>query len=734
MKAFRIKVEGIVQSVGFRPFIYRLFKNCSGWVRNSSGYVEIYLECQTSKEKIKKLIKTKKPANSQIDSIHIEEFKINKRAFDGFFIKTSSNKNTTPSIPPDLSICDQCAKELFDEKNRRFLHPFINCTNCGARFSIITGAPYDRDKTTMRYFTMCKICNQEYNTPSDRRFHAQPICCNECGPEYFLINKKKIIAKGIEAIKKLSEFLTKGGIALVKGIGGYHLYCDAFNEDAIERVKQIKNRYSKPFAVIVRDINTLSDYCFMSTEEQKLIESQIKPIVLLRLKSNKLQSATMGSPYLGAMLPYTPLHLLIFHFSKLKFLIATSANFTEKPLIYSDKDAVNFSETDYVLTNNRRIIRPLEDSIVKLVGNKKLIYRYARGFAPGVYSRKTKPNILAVGCDLKNNIAVSLKDKVVLSQYSGDLEEYENYLRFKEKVDDFLNFFKVKPDIVVCDKHPNYLSSNYAIENFENTLQVQHHKAHFASVLFEHQIKKPCLGVVLDGTGFGDDAAIWGGEFFIWDGKNIERVGHLKYMPFAFSEKAVKEPFRLAILWLKHLNITNHPLFDKYPEITKAAAFIEKTETSSAGRLFDVAAVLLGIKEKNSYEAEAAVNLNYEAFRSHSKEKLSYTIKNNIVDFSPTIEQLVYLNKKTNRSDLAMMFHNTIIDAVFENILNISHSNNIKNIALSGGVFQNEIILSGIVSRLNKKGFDVYFNNTAPINDGGIALGQIWLANSRLNI
>ncbi|WP_025270529.1 carbamoyltransferase HypF [Hippea sp. KM1] len=734
MKAFKIRIEGIVQSVGFRPFIYRLFKNCSGWVRNNSDFVEIYLECPTTKEKIEQLIKANKPENARIDSIHTEEFAITKRAFKDFSIKESSSNNTTPSIPPDLGICDECAKELLDEKNRRFLHPFINCTNCGARFSIITGAPYDREKTTMKHFTMCQSCKEEYNSPHNRRFHAQPICCNDCGPDYFLIKQKRVIAKGIEAIRKLSEVLSEGGLALVKGIGGYHLYCDALNENAIERIKQIKNRESKPFAVIARDIDVLNDYCFVSDTELKLIKSQTRPIVLLRLKSEKLKAATMESPYLGAMLPYAPLHLLIFHFSKLKLLVATSANFTEKPLIYSDKDALNFSKTEYILTNNRRIIRPLEDSIVKSINDKKLIYRYARGFAPGVYLRKTKPNILAVGGDLKNNIAVSLKDKVILSQYSGDLEEYENYLRFKEKIEDLLGFFKVKPDIVACDKHPNYLSSIYAEENFKNTIKVQHHKAHFASVLFEHQISKPAIGVVLDGTGFGDDGAIWGGEFFIYDSRSIERVGHFRYMPFAFTQKAIKEPFRLAILWLKHLNINDHPLFEKYTHITKVLGFIEKTKTTSAGRLFDVASVLLSIKEKSSYEAEAAIKLNYEAFKSSTRERFSYTIKDNIVDFSDSIAQLVQLSNKKSRSDLARMFHNTIIEGVFENIKNISSSYGIKTTALSGGVFQNEIILKGLISRLTDKGFEVHFNNTSPINDGGIALGQIWLANNGLNI
>ncbi len=730
MKAYRILIKGVVQSVGFRPAMHRAFRDFSGWVRNTPDGVEIYLEAPLTADKIRTIIEESSPPNSVVESLHIKGFNIKRRAFNGFHIRETERKSVAGAlIPPDLGICDQCAKELLDKNNRRFLHPFINCTNCGPRFSIITAVPYDRKNTTMKRFAMCDACRREFEDPSDRRFHAQPICCNDCGPSYLLLRENEVIDKGENAVRQAAELLKKGHVGLIKGIGGYHLVCNAFSFKATEKVKRIKNRYEKPFAVIAKSIGVLERYCYVSKQEQDELIKQTKPIVLLRIKDEAvLGNVRFESPFLGVMLPYAPIHLLLFHFSGLEFLVATSANFTEKPLIYNDDEAFSFEGVDFVLANDRRIVRPLEDSIVQYVDKNRLIYRYARGFAPGVYLRRTKPNILALGADMKNNIALAFGDRVILSQYDGDLAEYENYLRFEEKVNDFMNFFNFKPDVVVCDRHPEYLSSNYARDHFKRVVEVQHHMAHFYSVLFEHRIKGEAIGVIMDGTGFGEDGNIWGGEFFIRDKSGIRRVGHIAYMPFAFADMAIREPYRLAIVWLKSLGIKEHPLFYEYAEIARVAQNVRGLQTSSAGRLFDVASVLLNITRVSKYEAQAAVNLMYRAVRSDSKGVFDYKLNGFDVDFGPVIEALACLYESPDKDSHARVFHNTFVDALVKNTLNISQETGIKTVVLSGGVFQNMLIFGGVLRALTRRGLNVYFNSDTPINDGGIALGQILLS------
>ncbi len=732
MKAYIMEIKGVVQSVGFRPTIFRIFEHETGWVKNTQKGVKIYLETEVDQKTVVNLILSNKPPNAQIEKLSIKSHPIKKRAFNRFFIKQTESAIGDVSIPPDLGICDECAKELLDLNNRRYLHPFINCTNCGPRYSIISGSPYDREKTTMKYFPMCKHCRAEFEDPKSRRFHAQPICCNNCGPDYFLVDNRKPLYKNQEAIKALAGYLESGGVALVKGIGGYHLVCDAKNEDAVEKTLKLKHRTSKPFATIAKSLEIVEKYCYLNEKEGELLTSQIKPIVFLKPKKhNFLKSIRMDSPYLGVMLPYAPLHLLIFYFSNLEFIVATSANETERPLIYRDQDAIQFQGVDKVLTNNRKILRPLEDSIVQVVNDKQLTIRYARGFAPGVFLKKTKKRILALGADMKNNIAIALKNRVILSQYTGDLSEFENLKRFEEKVDDLLRFFNFEPELVVCDKHPEYFSTEFGEKRFGNILKkVQHHKAHFGSVLFEHSIDGEVIGVILDGTGYGDDGNIWGGEFFLKVDKAIERIGHIEYLPFGFGDLGVKEPYRLACLWLYEImgeNAFNHGLFEKYPFMKKAVKIKSNLQTSSAGRLFDVVSALLGVKTVITFEAEAAISLTNEAFKSNAEDRFDYSLNGYNIDFKPTLEQIALI-KDINKPEHAKMFHNTFIDATVKNILRISKDMGVNTVALSGGVFQNEIVLSNVEKGLVSEGIKVFRNVKAPINDGGVALGQIYLA------
>ncbi len=732
MKAYIIEIKGIVQSVGFRPTIFRLFETETGWVKNTQQGVKIYLETNLNKEEIEKLILNNKPPNAQIEYLSIKNFPIKRRAFTHFFIKPTESSVGDVSIPPDLGVCDECAIELLNPSNRRYMYPFINCTNCGPRYSIVSGSPYDRDKTTMKHFPMCDQCRAEFKDPKSRRFHAQPICCHSCGPDYFLVVNRKPLYKNREAIRVLSEYLKNGGVALVKGIGGYHLVCNAKNEEAVEKVLKLKSRTNKPFAVIAKDLGTVKKHCYLNEKENKLLTSQIRPIVFLKPKNSEfLKNVRMGSPYLGVMLPYAPLQLLIFHFSNLEFIVATSANETEKPLIYRDQDAIQFQGVWKVLTNNRKILRPLEDSIVQVVNNKQLTIRYARGFAPGMFLKKTQKRVLSLGADMKNNVAIALKNRVVLSQFTGDLSEFENLKRFEEKVEDTLRFFNFEPELVVCDKHSEYFSTEFGEKQFGDILKkVQHHKAHFGSVLFENNIDGKAIGVILDGTGYGDDSNIWGGEFFLKIGKTIERIGHIEYLPFGFGDLGVKEPYRLACLWLYEIMgeiAFNHSLFEKYPFMEKAVKIKSNLKTSSAGRLFDVVSALLDIKTVSTFEAEAAISLMNEAFKNRSNVRFDYSINDYNIDFKPTMEQIASL-KDINKPKYAKIFHNTFVDAIVKNTLRISKDSGIKTVVLSGGVFQNEIVLSRVEKDLEDKSLKVFRNEKSPINDGGIALGQIYLA------
>lgn len=729
MLAIKVKIYGVVQGVGFRPALYSAFRNYTGWVRNSSCCVELYIE-STKPINIEKIIYKNKPQNAFIKSIEYSVYKIKKNSYKNFIIKYSQENNQKNiNITPDWGICKNCQKELFDNTNRRYLHPLITCTDCGPRFSIAKDGLFDRQNTTMSAFKMCDECSKEYIDTNQRRFHAQTISCKACGPRYFYVINKQVRSKDIDAIKEASIDLTNSKVGLLKGIGGYHLICNGLDKLAVEKIKRIKHREEKPFAVIVKDIETAKKYAYLSKSEINMLESQIKPIVLAKSRSRDLKLVNLESPYVGIMLAYAPIHLLLFYFSHLECLVATSANLSEFSLIYKDNDAVNFRGVDFVLMHNRKILRPIEDSIVHFSKNKQLIYRYARGFAPSpFYLKGIKPNILALGADMKNNIAITLKDTIILSQYTPDLSNYANYEQFTKKVDDFLTFFDIKKvDLAICDKHPNYLSSSYALQTYTNVVQLQHHKAHFASVLMENNYYGDCIGVVLDGTGFGDDGKIWGGEFFVKEKNSIKRIGHIKYFPIFFGDKAIKEPYRIAASYMyeitKDIEYVKF-LFPGYKDTISLMPKLKPVLTSSAGRLFDAVSALLNIKHKNTFEAQSAILLEYEAKKHKSTKILDYEVNNFVIDFSETLKNIA------KRRDLlsAKLFHNTLTQAIFDNILSISKNTGISIVALSGGVFQNSLVFTDLYKKLIKAGLKVMFNSRFPINDGSIAIGQIYLA------
>ncbi|MCX7784657.1 MAG: carbamoyltransferase HypF [candidate division WOR-3 bacterium] len=842
MKTLSILVKGQVQGIGFRPYVYNVAKklNLSGIVKNTKQGVLIFCQGKNSR-KFLSILKTSPPKLAKIDSIIVKS--INTKIYTDFTIVASQPKTKNNicavSIMPDLAICQECIAEILMPKNRRFYYPFTNCTQCGPRYSIILDTPYDRPRTTMAMFKMCPDCEKEYKNPQDRRFHAQPNACHICGPhltlspisqpltikkensqkiiknEISLLSQEKIKLLGIkkansqEIIKKAVSLLNQGKILCIKSIGGFLLAVDAQNESAVRRLRKRKNRPRKPFALMCKDIKTIKQLCTINKEEENLLKSNIAPIVLLKKRLNpKLKIAESVAPnnaYLGIMLPYTPLHKLLFETKnvshetfgnnkhktikktsgQLKVLVMTSANPKDAPIITNAIDIKNRLSkcVDYILDHNRKIESRCDDSVVFNYQGQILIRR-SRGYVPSPIELKNvnlKP-VLAFGSDLKNCFALGEDKKVYLSPYIGDFGSNESIDFFWEMLTKYQKWFSIKPEIVACDLHPNYVSFRLAEAFAEKhkipLLKIQHHFAHLVSVMAEHNLKPPVIGLSFDGTGFGPDGNIWGSEFMLVSYQNYQRLAHLRYLPLIGGDSAITNPKMICEAYLIELE-----LLKKRPKVfTHNQIF-----TSSFARLFDAVAYLLGTCSLQTYEAEAPISLEAEAINfassTKTKERIRYEIiqnsislVNNRIDsrskqiYQPALslnnpkENLIRQSNKgslpshdvyqydtfiiepkpifeflikqrdsgveTNR--LSYLFHQWVIQTSVEVVKKISQQTKISQVCLAGGVFQNRIILNGIVSLLENSGFDVYFNRTVPINDGGIALGQAVVAGKKI--
>jgi hydrogenase maturation protein HypF len=750
----RINVRGVVQGVGFRPFVYQIAAahNLKGWVCNTSGDVRIEVEGDAkSIERFLRDLKDNAPPQAHIQDIIVTPGE--PAGYDKFEIRRSIiEEGKYQLISPDIATCPECLKEIFDIENRRYRYPFTNCTNCGPRFTIITDIPYDRPNTTMKNFIMCPECQQEYDNPLDRRFHAQPNACPVCGPRLELLDAEGKLVPGKDTIKKTASLLKSGKIIAVKGLGGFLLACDATSETAVNRLRRRKKRPAKPLAVMVASRDEAKQYCYVNYAEETLLKSSGSPIVLMRWKEDSTiaKAVAPGLDHLGVMLPYTPLHHLLMREIH-RPLVMTSGNLSEEPIVKDNGEALQKlgGIADYFLTHNRDIYARYDDSVMIVERDTPQFVRRARGFAPHPIQLKFQSKqILGCGAEEKNTFCLTRDDYAFVSQHIGDMENIETLEHFTDTIELYKKLFRIKPEIIACDLHPEYLPTKYAqklaTENNVKLVQVQHHHAHIASCLADNGVKGPVIGVALDGTGYGTDGRIWGGEFLVADYKSFERVAHLEYLPLPGGALAIKKPYRTAIGYLIALGIKPD---EKLPlagylnakELDVIKSQIEKginaPLTSSMGRLCDAVAALIGVRGVIQYEAQAAIELEVLARQSESETGL-YPFSNveeggvNIIKIHDLLAAIIRdLQSDISKAVIAARFHNTIARMMLKTCQNISENTGLKEVALSGGVFQNRLLLKKSAILLESAGFKVYTHHQVPCNDGGISLGQAIIAN-----
>ncbi|MGC6175842.1 carbamoyltransferase HypF [Lacrimispora sp. 38-1] len=748
--AVKIKVCGIVQGVGFRPLVYRAAREMGikGWVRNVGGDVEIVAQApKTAVDRFLSDLKENKERRYEILNMEMEELPVS--VFDDFVIIPSGEAKEVSMIPVDLPVCPECLKELADQSDRRYGNPFISCMACGPRYTIIEEMPYDRDNTVMKDFPMCSACNKEYTSPQSRRFHAQTISCNDCGPYLLYQDNRHREAKELtdrEALKKAIKVLADGGIVAVKGVGGYHLVCSPFLEPSVVRLRQCKGREEKPFAVMFHSVSEIKKYCDVSEEEEILLASKARPIVLLPMQEDLMAPSTnKKSLYCGAFLPYTPLqHLLT---EELGPLIMTSANVSGQPIIREDDCMLSLSDPfpDGVLYNKRRIVRSVDDSVAKVVAGSPQLIRRSRGYVPyPVFLQKEKggeTEIFAAGGDLKAAFCLCRGERAVVSQYFGDLEECGVMEEYKKSYKDLTCLLNITPGLAVCDFHPNYHSARFAQSLLLPFIKVQHHHAHIASVMAEHGLKGPVIGVAFDGTGYGTDGSIWGGEFLICEGKEFVRAAHLSPFPVLGGDQSMRDGKKTAVCYLHHAGLDSFFPDERKHIITAALEQrINTVSTSSMGRLFDAAASVLQIAYENRYEGECAILLEREAEiarREHIKPpSLPFLIKEEEevlkLDPRPFFEAAVNCKDRGMTGALALGFHHAAAEGIAGICEKLGSRHHISDVALSGGVFQNTVLTELTLTLLRERGFRVYINRLVPPGDGGLSLGQIYLGRKHL--
>jgi len=774
----RINVNGRVQGVGFRPTVYRYAKgrNLCGWVSNTSQGVIIEVEGdEENVDDFLKSLKSSPPPQAEISHLTTSSLSLqNDVRFKILPSVTQSQVKT--QISPDIATCKDCLKELFEPSDRRYLYPFLNCTNCGPRFTIVKNIPYDRDKTTMEKFVMCSPCREEYENPLKRRFHAQPNACPECGPEVTLVQglRFRVQGSGVEAIKKAIRLLKEGRIVAIKGLGGFHLACDATNDEAVGNLRMRKYREDKPFALMAKDLETIRQYCEVSPSEEKLLHTFRRPIVLLK-KVQGSGSRVQGSEkiskivapnneYLGFMLPYTPLHYLLFSQlstlnSQLSVLVMTSGNVSDEPVSYENEEAISRLShiADYFLLHNRDIYTRCDDSVTRIFERQEMIIRRSRGYVPSplrvpfIFEKE----ILACGAHLKNTFALAKGDEVFVSHHIGDLENLETLQAFEKGIEHFKKLFDIEPVIIAHDLHPEYLSTKYAkklstLNSKLLTIPIQHHHAHIISCLADNEVDNhKVIGVAFDGTGYGEDGNIWGGEFLLADFAGFTRKAYLKYIPLPGGEQAIKEPWRIAATYLYEayggefgeLGIDFTWRLDKSKWAVLEKMIHQRLNcplTSSMGRLFDAVSSLVGIRDRINYEGQAAVELEMQMVPSPQSPVRSYEFKVEevedilVIEPLPTIRGVVKdLQKKLPVSFISEKFHNTVAGMVVEVCKRIRKEVGLGEVALSGGVFQNMFLLNRAFDELRDEGFKVYIHSRVPTNDGGISLGQAVIANAK---
>ncbi|MGO8836207.1 MAG: carbamoyltransferase HypF [Limisphaerales bacterium] len=818
----KLTVRGAVQGVGFRPFVFRLATGLglAGWVNNSPQGVFIEVEGpRPALEQFLLRLETEKPPRSFIQSL--EASWLDAAGFRNFEIRPSeTGGDKTALVLPDIATCPDCLREIFDPRNHRHRYPFTNCTNCGPRFSIIESLPYDRANTSMKQFTMCPQCQAEYDDPRDRRFHAQPNACPVCGPQLELwpggrvcenAGNPRFDKRGYDALLAAAQAIREGKIVAVKGLGGFHLMADARNNKTVQLLRKRKHREEKPFALMFPSLESVKAECNVSPLEERLLRSPEAPIVLLTKIGNRQSaignSAAPGNPNLGVMLPYTPLHHLLL--AELGFpVVATSGNLSDEPICTDEREALERLRgiADVFLVHNRPIVRHVDDSMVRVMLDRELVLRRARGFAPlpitiggassaspnnqGVVELRPPKTVLAVGAHLKNAVALSIGHQVFISQHIGDLETEPAYSAFRRVIADFERLYEAKPQIIAADLHPDYLSTKFALENVRSSgfsrsgssrkqrdgtpnaktqagsprhIGVQHHIAHVLSCMAENEITPPALGVSWDGTGYGLDGTVWGGEFFLVTDNQVERIAHLRPFRLPGGDQAVKEPRRTALGLLHEMSggsiFSEHsvrregapnrsrggcaPLaaFSSAELATLEAMLVKKLNspvTTSLGRLFDAVASLIDLRQRIRFEGQAAMELEFaldgietdEAYRlpiekpatAPNKSEIGNRKSEMILDWSPMIEAILTdVRQGVNVGTISARFHNTLA----ESVVAVAKRAGQDRVVLSGGCFQNRYLTERTVRRLQAEGFRPYWHQRVPPNDGGIALGQV---------
>ena len=804
MACFLISIKGIVQGVGFRPFVYNLARDFSikGYIKNTSDGVVIEAEGDNCAEFLD-AISLRQPPLAKIDDVDVRE--LPAKGHNDFIIIRSSDSGSFTLVSPDVSVCEACLTELFDPSDRRYLYPFINCTNCGPRYSITERVPYDRPNTTMTQFKMCPQCVSEYNDPQNRRFHAQPNACHLCGPKvsFTVSNPQYTVAMDGNPMAGAISLLKQGALVAVRGLGGFHLCCDASNAGAVKLLREKKRRNNKPFALMSRDVDAVKRFCVVSDAEERALTDRRRPIVLLKKRvvekktgGKKLsEDIAPGNKYLGFMLPYTPLHYMLFNYPMtgnsstmtchFDALVMTSGNISEEPIVISNSEAVTKLSgiADAFLLHNRDIFMRVDDSVIRIgnrkeaIGNRRktislsstashlspFFIRRSRGFVPDpIALGDDGPDVLGCGADLKNCLTITKGNYAVISQHIGDMENLEALHFFEEALANLKQVYRSEPVGLAYDLHPAYMSSQWALEQIRrgkmNGYAVQHHYAHIASVMAESGLKDKVLGIALDGTGYGTDGNLWGAEFLVCDTGGFVRAAHFNYIPLPGGVKAITECWRtavgLVVNTMGNEDRDSEHLNAKVMESLDAAGFVDRygrrrMETivrlasnrqfsplsSGAGRLFDAVSALAGVSDLNTFEGEAAISLENE-IEEGVFESYAFRVKGGkpmLIDFSDAVLQIIEdIKNGETRGRVAAMFHNTIIEAVTTTASRVSKEYGLKNIALSGGVFQNRYIFDGTYAALGSAGFNVFTNVQVPCNDACISLGQAFLLREKL--
>ena len=748
----QIEVSGIVQGVGFRPYIYRLAttRKLTGTIRNTSAGVTI--EIQGPQETVEDFL-TRLPAEapplSRITGFAVHDVPCNGDA-DFRIVHSHAGEEVRTLISPDVAICSDCLHELFDPADRRYRYPFINCTNCGPRFTIVRDIPYDRPSTSMAVFPMCPECQTEYDDPLNRRFHAQPNACWKCGPQVELWDRSGRAVPCRDPIAEAASALHAGSIVAVKGLGGFHLAADATSRATVALLRQRKRRVEKPFAIMVPDAAAAEDICELDASARNVLESIQRPIVLLpkRTPNSIPEEVAPFNRYLGVFLPYTPLHYLLLREGGFKALVMTSGNLSEEPIAIDNREAVSRLRglADYFLVHNRDILLRCDDSVVRVSQGKTHQLRRSRGLVPvPVFLKESQPSVLAVGGELKNTICLTNSSHAFLSQHIGDLENAESYSFFGEAIEHLERILEIQPEIIAYDLHPDYFSTKWALQQRGAKLVgVQHHHGHIASCMAENHLKGEVIGFALDGTGYGTDGHIWGGEVLIADYCRFQRAAHFEYVPLPGGAVAIREPWRMTVSDLAHhfgrefLGV-DIP-FVRQLDTPKTNLILQMIEqkinsplTSSCGRLFDAVAALAGIRQQVNYEAQAAIELEMAISPSDLQDGYSFEIMPHgdswIIGTRSLFASIISdLRKQTPLGDISRRFHNGLV-LMFVHIAElIRQEKDLRRVCLSGGTFNNVYLAQQLESRLTEAGFEVFTHHEVPAGDGGLSLGQAVIA------